>query len=155
MSIYFFDDAIIDPTVYPWGYGFFVPPYLIESLLYGGTITTTRSPSTGSIENILDNDESTSAYYSTDAETSITRDFGQKVYIKKIRARFGTGSDSSRTHRIEVSSDNSNWTVIATGDWRHELSEWFNVEAEYRYVRLAKTGDNWHEYFILNVMGRV
>ncbi len=125
---------------------------LIEGLDTGGTITASRTPNEGSLMNILDNSTGTKAYYKTDASTYVIRDFGEPVYIYKLRAAFGT---AAATQYIKVSNDGSTWTTLCSwsGDaYRHSVTPWYIVENHWRYVKLEKSGWGWHSYSILNVL---
>ena len=127
---------------------------LIEGLETGGTITASMSLTVGVIDNILDNNISTYAYYKNDYSTYIVRDFGETVDIHKLRAAFGS---KYATEYIKVSNDGSTWTTIASwsGDiYRSSLSPWYDVNSSWRYIKLEKSGAGWHSYHVLNVLSR-
>ncbi|WP_406658140.1 DUF2341 domain-containing protein [Methanolobus sp. ZRKC2] len=127
---------------------------LIEGLDTGGTITASRTPEVGTINNILDNSTSTSAYYKNDYSTYIVRDFGEPVYMYKLRTAFGTAAS---TQYIKVSNDGSTWTTLASwpgADYRSTVTPWYSVDNSWRYIKLEKSGIGWHSYHVLNVLSR-
>jgi len=129
----------------------------IAPLSFGGTISGSSPDNGTSWENILDLDDSDMADFDTDSSTSGTRDFGQQVYIQKVKGQAGS-SNSGADFYIDVSNDNSNWTNIAhwTGDtYRGTPTSYYDVDGNWRYVRIRKSDFGWHDYRMLEIVGSV
>ncbi|MCK4660709.1 MAG: thrombospondin type 3 repeat-containing protein, partial [Phycisphaerae bacterium] len=119
----------------------------IAPLENGGSASWSSAPSSGTIGDVFDYDLSTGIHMAMDANTWVKRDLGAQYYIFKVRAVVQFYPPS--TGYLQVSNDDSSWTTV--GSWscdsyRGTFTPYYDVNGNWRYVRIHKSGCQWHHY---------
>lgn len=95
------------------------------------------------------------AIVGTDSACWIKIDFGENKYIQQIRVQAGPDTSGTHTLTLDYSTDDVNWTEIFSWvgqTYYSTLTDWKNVNASVRYIRITKTAPNYMRVFYMGVI---